>query len=264
MRTGETQRAFVAPLSTEPVAGPFGFLFLGVPLTLGKRLFRPRFRVRGERLPLCARTIPYCGEASREAVDGSSPALIARGIPRAGSEPGFTRDALAGRLAARPFVEKAMDMLKHAPNGTSGADFCDGERLRANSIPLALIGFGLAWLIARESHLVENLPAEEWIGGLRRRITPSKEAEILSGRTAGEVATGISAFARTTGERISNYAGVAGEGASRLGSETRAAVERHPFLFGALGLVSGAALATLLPTGKRGRNGKEAGPSTGG
>ena len=58
-------------------------------------------------------------------------------------------------------------------------------------------------------------------------------------------------MARATGERISEYAGVAGDRASRLGGDIVTTIERHPLLFGAIGLISGAALATLLPLGKK-------------
>lgn len=151
----------------------------------------------------------------------------------------------------RPFAEKIMDMLKKVPDENGGTAFISGERLRANSVPLGLIGLGLAWLIVSESGLVDTLPAEEWVGNVRRRITSSKAEEMPPATTDGELTAGISSLARTAGERISNYAGSAGEGASRLGNRALETIERHPFLFGALGLVSGAALATLVPTGRK-------------
>ena len=147
-----------------------------------------------------------------------------------------------------------MSMMKEANDG-NGAAFNGLDRLRSNSLPLALIGLGVAWLIASESGLTEKLPTDEWIGGLRRRIAPPTAADELSGKTNGEMASGLTPTARTTGERISEYCGVAGERASRVGNEVLATIERHPLLFGALGLVSGAALAALAPFGKGGANG---------
>jgi hypothetical protein len=208
--------------------------------------------------------MPSYAKSSDEVAGTRSPVLLAKEISCTKSEVVLTLDALAGKLAARPFVEKVMLMLKQVTNGNNGAAFAGGERLRANSLPLTLIGLGFAWLIASESGLVEKLPADELISGLRRRIAPSKAKEAPSGKTDGELATGFVSLARTAGERISNYAGVAGEGASRLGTDVLATIERHPLLFGALGLVAGAALATLMPTGKSGADGGEERRSTGG
>jgi hypothetical protein len=137
---------------------------------------------------------------------------------------------------------------------------------------------GLAWLLVSESGIVENLPADEWFAALRRRSSRMESGDGAAlpaggrdeqralppamggqkgraeepghdGETPAHVLVGM---ARATGERISDYAGVAGDRASRMGGELLATIERHPLLFGAIGLVSGAALATLLPLGKRG------------
>ena len=141
-----------------------------------------------------------------------------------------------------------MVMLKEGSNGSGGA-LDAGERLRASGIPLALIGVGLAWLLASESG--------------SKKPAPGAEASANGADENGAAESGLKTMARNAGERIADYAGIAGEGASRAGGEVLAAIERHPFLFGAIGLFSGAALATLLPLGK-GEKDAKAPPSTSG
>ncbi len=155
-----------------------------------------------------------------------------------------------------------MVMLKEGSNGSGGA-LDAGERLRASGIPLALIGVGLAWLLASESGSKKPAPEAAEGGAGEVLPAPGAEASANGADENGAAESGLKTMARNAGERIADYAGIAGEGASRAGGEVLAAIERHPFLFGAIGLFSGAALATLLPLGK-GEKDAKAPPSTSG
>src|SRR5204863_6536414 len=116
------------------------------------------------------------------AAPGAQPAAAARGSDLAAGAPamnpsdaeqqsrqvraelGETVDALARKLAARQLVEKGCDMI------TDTLDRYDAvnrslELIRANPIPLALIGIGAAWLIAA------NTVPEEQIVAARRKMS---------------------------------------------------------------------------------------------
>jgi hypothetical protein len=140
-----------------------------------------------------------------------------------------------------------------------------GDTLRANPIPLALVGLGLAWLLAQNSRVVDDVLTDERVRAARRRIgetiglkagdgvaATKAEAEGWVHRSA-DAARGALHMVRGSAavERAGQFAGEAGERASQLGDLVADAMERHPLLVGALGLVSGAALASLLPPGRR-------------
>ena len=139
-----------------------------------------------------------------------------------------------------------------------------GETLRANPIPLALVGFGLAWLLARQTRVVETVTGDERLRAASRRIgetigikagngleAAKSEAEGWMHQAAGAARGALRTVRSSTAvERAERFAGEAGERATQLGDRLADAIERHPFLVGAIGLASGAALASLLPTGK--------------
>ncbi|HEV2303293.1 MAG TPA: hypothetical protein VGR91_17135 [Stellaceae bacterium] len=155
-------------------------------------------------------------------------------------------------------------MTKRSKNGSDVAWSPLGDTLRANPVPLALIGFGLAWLLARNTGVIDNLADDERLRAASRRIGETigikadegpaagkREAERWVHQAAG-AARGALATVRGSAavERAEQLAGEAGERASQIGDRLADAMERHPLLVGALGLVSGAALASLLPPGK--------------
>src|SRR5579863_3965493 len=140
-----------------------------------------------------------------------------------------------------------------------------GDTLRANPIPLALVGFGLAWLIAQNTGVVDNVLMDERWRAARRRIGETIGLKAGNGAAAAkaeaegwvhqaaDAARGAVRTMRGSAavERAGQVAGEAGEHASQFGDLVADAMERHPLLVGALGLVSGAALASLLPPGRR-------------
>lgn len=129
------------------------------------------------------------------------------------TELGLTLDALAHQLAPRQLLGKSIGMITESIKGSRAVRIGFGEAVRANRLPLALIGTGVAWMIAR------NLP------------------------TAGGSAEGHAASSKWASDPKSDAPG----------GSLRAAVERNPLLIGLVGLVSGAVLAALLPATKRER-----------
>ena len=155
-------------------------------------------------------------------------------------------------------------MMRRSTSAADAGQRTIGDALRANPIPLALVGFGLAWLIAANSGAIDKLADADRLRAARRRIGETIGLNPGDGFAAGEseaegwvhqAADAARDALRTVRgsaavERAGQFAGEAGERASQLGGRLSDAVERHPLLVGALGLVSGAALAALLPTGK--------------
>ena len=170
-------------------------------------------------------------------------------IRRTRVELGLTLDALEHQLAPRHLIGKGVDMITQSIKGSgaikgNGAAWVDvGEAARANPIPLALIGVGVAWLLATNFGIA---------GGADRGVTPEKSGGahpnvVCKHRGVGD-ATG--AVLERVGERA-EYARTATERVGRTGRSLRASVERQPLLVGLAGLICGAALGALLPSPRR-------------
>src|SRR5579859_8025055 len=104
-----------------------------------------------------------------------------------------------------------------------------GDTLRANPIPLALVGLGLAWLLAQNSRVVDDVLTDERVRAARRRIgetiglkagdgvaATKAEAEGWVHRSA-DAARGALHMVRGSAavERAGQFAGEAGERASQ-------------------------------------------------
>jgi hypothetical protein len=189
--------------------------------------------------------------------DGGEPrksaAEIEDEIRRTRAELALTLDALAYRLAPHQLLGRGIDMITDSisKNGVVGINV--PEVIRANRLPLALIGAGAAWL------LVRNLAAPD-----ETAPAAAASSEPRAGRSEAWVhqATGAARGAlrsvRDTGgemlERVGHYADYAGqakEQARYVGGSLRSVFERNPLLIGLVGAISGAALALLLPATKR-------------
>src|SRR6266542_1082032 len=125
---------------------------------------------------------------------------IEREIDHTRRELALTLAALERKLAARYLVEKGFDML----TDNLGDDYGLKRGLdivRANPVPIALIGIGAAWLIASNSGVVDRIAQDQRIEAARRRVT-----DLASdvGNRAGELAS-------TVAERV----GISGNGADR-------------------------------------------------
>jgi uncharacterized protein DUF3618 len=201
-------------------------------------------------------------------------AEIERQIARTRARLGQTLDTMADELAPRHLVEQGVDMVTDflSANRSDGTSF--GAALRADPVPLALIGFGVAWLAA------ENLGLFGMTGGAEHEAEPGQPAppaERISGRAepafAGQDSGGKGWMHRAAGAaqdavwsivadsgaalgRAGDYLGKAlpaGPSAGRAGGGWLRAPGRNPLLVGALGLAAGALAAVLLPATRRER-----------
>ena len=152
-----------------------------------------------------------------------------------------------------------------------------GEVIQANSVPLTLIGVGIAWLVANNTGLVDRVINDERVQAAQRRIGElagdigigggSSEApggRVLgpdgepltrtdSGRGNGWVhqaagaARGAISTVRDAGSAVLDRAGAAGDLANRASSQVTEKLSTDPWLIGVAGLVAGALFAAILP-----------------
>ena len=181
-----------------------------------------------------------------------SAAEIEDEIRRTRAELALTLDALAYQLAPGQIVAKGIDMITDSisKNGIVGMDV--GEAVRANRLPLALIGAGVIWMLAR--NLASKGTAQ---GGAASGEPRPGQGDAWIHQATG-AARGALRSVRDTGgevlERVGHYAEYADqakEQARHVGGSLRSTFERNPLLIGVLGAISGAALALLLPATKR-------------
>jgi hypothetical protein len=152
-----------------------------------------------------------------------------------------------------------------------------GEIIQANSVPLTLIGVGIAWLVASNTGLADRVVNDERVQAARRRIgelagdvgigggsSDGSSEQILgpngepltrtdSSRGDGWVhqaagaARGAISTVRDAGTAVLDRASAAGDLANRAGSQVTEKLSTDPWLIGVAGLVAGALFAAILP-----------------
>ena len=204
---------------------------------------------------------------------GKSPHEIERDIADTRAELGMLLDEIERRLAPRQLLERGMDMLKDTMRGDATGL---GETLRQNSVPLALIGVGVGWMLlsegtrgrvsARAGDLARQLrdkmksgktgtePGDAAVYGSEELVEePSAGyayARQKSDRVMGEAQeprSRVGDAARHGVRRAGEYAGAAGERLNDMRSRLGVLVEDRPLALGALGILAGAVVALLLP-----------------
>jgi hypothetical protein len=151
------------------------------------------------------------------------------------------------------------------------------EVVRENSIPLTLIGIGVAWLVAANTGLADRVANDERVQTARRRIGEFAEdiglggganeasgTQLLgpdgeplnatdSGRGNGWVhqaagaARGAISSVRDASSAMLDRAGAATDLATRASGQVTEKLSTDPWLIGVAGVVAGALLAALLP-----------------
>jgi len=214
-----------------------------------------------------------------------SPAEVEEQIRRTRAELALTLDALDRKLTARHLVEKGLDMFRDSVN-TNETLHRSLDVIRANPVPVALIGLGTAWLIASSTGVAERIANDERVEAARRRVSDlASDIGNRAGELASDVAgrVGLSGgesdrplghtgypmldesgrnrgdgwmhqmtdaaqdAARTAGEAVNRAGSYAGDGATRVADQVGAAFERNPLVVGAIGVMAGALIAALLP-----------------
>jgi Protein of unknown function (DUF3618) len=190
-----------------------------------------------------------------------SVAEIESDIRRTRAELGLTLDALAYQVAPRRLIEKGIDMITQ-PIKDNGVVWIDlGKAVRANRIPLALIGVGVAWLLTANLGIGRGEAGDD-LGSPDDGISPTAAGGtsrngVWMHQAAGAARCAARSVCDTAGTVLgrageyAGYAGSAGEQVRRAGESVRAKVEQNPLLIGLAGLICGAAIAALLPSSKR-------------
>jgi Protein of unknown function (DUF3618) len=183
----------------------------------------------------------------------ASPAEIENEIRRTRVKLGLTLDALEYQLAPRQLIGKGVDMVTYSLKANKTVFFDLGEAVRANRLPLALIGAGIAWLIAANLGLedaVQEAVSSAETGGSGGRTTGTGRNGVWVHHAAG-AARSVREAAGTVLERAGAYAEYTRpttEPVRRAGRSLRMTVEQRPFQIGLAGLICGAAIAALLPS----------------
>src|SRR5271169_2375418 len=154
-------------------------------------------------------------------------------IGRTRVELDLTLDTLAVELAPKHLVERAANMVKRSWSANRLSGMGLGSTFRADPAPLALVGLGVAWLLAENTGLLGGTAA-----GRGERPAAPEPAGDAAFECAGEHT-----------EKITHPGGRA----CRAGRRLTDGIARNPLLFGLAGIVCGAAVAVLLPSARRER-----------
>jgi hypothetical protein len=187
-----------------------------------------------------------------------SPAEIENEIRHTRVELSLTLDALEYQLAPRQLLERGVDMITHSLKSNKTVFFDVGEVVRANRMPLAVVGAGIAWLIAANlgfDGAVQGFATSGEMGSSGAKPPGTDRNGIWVHRATG-AARSVREAADTVLERAgayADYAKPATEPVRRAGRSLRVAVEQRPFLVALAGLLCGAAVAAFLPSTRRER-----------
>ncbi len=174
-----------------------------------------------------------------------------------------TTDALAAELAPPRLIHQGADMLNGFLRRSDGIEL--GGGVRADPVALALLGLGVAWLVAENTGLLDK-----WMPGKEPAHRADTMPAVSTGETArsdsGEgwihqVASATQGALHTVYDKGGAVIGQAGELISHPGDSTQRVREaggrmieaagQSRWWLGALGLVAGAAMAMWLPTSRR-------------
>jgi hypothetical protein len=167
-------------------------------------------------------------------------------------------------------AKKEIDMVMQSSTGSS-----IGEVIQANGVPLALIGVGIAWMLASNTGLTERVVNDERVQAARRRVGEIATDLGIAGKgeaggtgrvlgpdgqpltrtngdgwvhQAADAAKGAISSVREAGNAVLDRAGDAGDFAKRAGGQVTEKLQgSDPWLIGIAGLVAGALFAALLP-----------------
>ncbi len=181
-------------------------------------------------------------------------------IARTRVELDLTLDGLGAELAPGHLVAKAANMVKKSWRSKRAGGIGLGGGVRADPVPLALIGLGVAWLVAENTGVFagaapsrgertiaeeaggdDSVPASRGNGSIQQAAASGALRSIEEGNDAALECTGESAgSAAPLGER--------GCGAGRRLTD---GLKHNPLLLGLAGIACGAVIAMLLPRSRR-------------
>lgn len=198
------------------------------------------------------------------------PEQLAREIDTTRANLGQTLDALQARLSPGQLLDEAMRTFR-GPAGEFARNL--GTQVRDNPLPVALIGAGVAWLMASQRtgasrpHTSYEFSsggyeyAEQQSGGgglgetVKEKAAAARERVSQAGSsvasTASSIAQRVSGAAHRVGGAAGSAAGSARAAASRAGEGFGRMMDEQPLVLAALGVAVGAAIGAMLPSSER-------------
>jgi uncharacterized protein DUF3618 len=174
------------------------------------------------------------GNGSTGTESGSRrPHEIQAEIERTRQEMDGTLNALETRLTPGQLYDQAVQYLRN--NG--GTEFVSnlGEQAKQNPLPVALVGIGLAWLMATDRNSDRNSGTEPELSGPGIREKAS-QAKARLGETASAIGDRATQVRDTTRQQLDR---------AKSGLDTM--MREQPLALGAIGLAIGALAAALAP-----------------
>jgi hypothetical protein len=172
---------------------------------------------------------------------------IADDIARTREEIDDTLDALARKLTPGALVDQAFSYFRSGP-GEFASNL--GRTVKANPLPVTLLGIGLGWLMVGE----RPREAGDWSAAEGEGEGGARTALRRTGEAAERARAGVADVAARAAGAVR---GMRGEGAgalertrrqgARLGETAGSLLREQPLVLGAIGLAIGAALGTALP-----------------
>ena len=189
-------------------------------------------------------------------------------IERTRTDMDATLSAIERRLTPGELVDQGMDYLRHS----GGTEFVRnlGDQAKHNPMPVALVGIGLAWLMASgrntgasaydEGSTYEGMSSayEGAKSGMQSKYEGAKSSMRSTASGLRERASGakerlsqtthsLTESARSARERLSQARGSASRGYQRARGGYDTMMREQPLALGAIGLAIGAVLAAAAP-----------------
>ena len=173
---------------------------------------------------------------------GRRPEQILTEIHRTRDELERTLSAIEHRLTPGQLVDQSIDYLRH-----SGAnEFVQnlGGAAKQNPLPVALVGIGLAWLMALGRQPAQNYDSSVSSSNLRERASGAMQS---ASDTLASTKERVSGTVSSVQERASQVTDTARKQWQRARGSLDYLVHEQPLALGAIGLALGAVLGAAAP-----------------
>ena len=198
-------------------------------------------------------------KARMEAESHKRPNEIEEDLERTRMEMDETIGAIERKFSPGEMIDYTLSYLSSGPREYA-ANL--GNAVKANPLPTALMGIGLAWLMASSSSGRPHYPEKTPVGGGESSMKGKYgQAREKAGAAAGRVRESFGRFSQAFGsrrqaageqlgrsrEQAGQMAGMATEQGMRMRQQYREYIEDQPLVLSALGFALGAALGAALP-----------------
>jgi ElaB/YqjD/DUF883 family membrane-anchored ribosome-binding protein len=173
---------------------------------------------------------------------GRRPEQILTEIHRTRDELERTLSAIENRLTPGQLVDQGIDYLRHS--GANEFVHNLGGAAKQNPLPVALVGIGLAWLMALGRQPARSHDSSMSSSNLRERASGAMHS---ASETLASTKERISGNVTSMRERASQVTGTAREQWQRARGGLDYLVHEQPLALGAIGLALGAVLGAAAP-----------------